>query len=299
MTMTTFAITAAVNSIRLDAGGRGEVSYTVSNTSGRPLRGRARIVPPQEAPADCFTIIGAAERDFAAAGTQQYNIQITLPLGVKAGRYLLKLDMVGVKNPDEEFASGPPITFEVRSQEPVKKPFPWWVVAVGLGALVVLAGLIFGVTGAIGDGAPLTTLPEILQAMEVQDLAVDRAILIRGQTVSFTYNLVNTSRNSVIPSTDNTFSLPLVGARQHWVERLGSEKSISAFAASTARDGDRFAIGGAIIAAEGELLAGEALSFTETLNTTGFPRDRYRISVEYRDLDGRVVQTATADFEVR
>jgi hypothetical protein len=40
-----FTITAASASMRLDAKGHGEIPFTVSNVSGRALRGRAKVVP--------------------------------------------------------------------------------------------------------------------------------------------------------------------------------------------------------------------------------------------------------------
>ncbi|MCI0648691.1 MAG: hypothetical protein L0346_27880, partial [Chloroflexi bacterium] len=91
-----FAITAATNSIKLNDKRQGEVSFTVSNTSRRAMRGRARIVPEGEAAREWFSLQDEAEQSFALAGTQQYSVRITVPPNAKAGNYLFRLNMVGV-----------------------------------------------------------------------------------------------------------------------------------------------------------------------------------------------------------
>jgi hypothetical protein len=298
---TIFAITTTTNTIRLTDNRPGEIIYTVSNTGNRPLRGRARLVLPANTPADWFTITGPAERDFAPAATQQYTVQATPGATTAGGRYLLRLDMIGVQNPDEEFAEGPTVTVEIAPAQPVAKAFPWWIVAVGLGGLFLLAVLAFILIRLLGGaGEPITTLADILEVMAIEDLETDRPLYNAGDTVLFTYNLTNSSRSPVIPDSNNTFNQPLVGVRQHWIERLGNDATIPGISANAARDGNRFAIGGSIIPVQGELAPGDQISFSEQLATNAlFPAGDYRISVEYRDLAGTVIQTETVDFEIR
>jgi hypothetical protein len=74
-----FAITTASNTVLLNDKRQGQVSFTVSNISGRPLRGRARLVPQNPATAGWLKIIGEAERELAIAGTQQCPVQVTVP----------------------------------------------------------------------------------------------------------------------------------------------------------------------------------------------------------------------------
>jgi len=155
-----FAITAATNSVRLDAKRRGETAFTVFNSSGRPIRGRAQLVPENPAAAAWLTLAGIAERDFPIAGTQQYTVQIAVPPGAPAGSYPFRLDMVGVENPDEDYTEGPTVTFEVPKPQPQKKPFPWWILLVVAGVLVVggslLAILLWPRTVEVPDVAGLT-----------------------------------------------------------------------------------------------------------------------------------------------
>lgn len=129
-----FAITTVTNTVCLDAQGRGEAAFTVFNASGRPIRGRARLVPAQPATAAWLTLVGEAERYFPVAGTQQYAVRIAPPPDARAGSHTFRLDMVGVENPDEQYTRGPTVTFEA-PERLQKRPFPWLT-------LLIIAGIL-------------------------------------------------------------------------------------------------------------------------------------------------------------
>lgn len=132
-----FSITTATDTIRLDAQGRGSTTFTVSNISGRPRRGRARLVPDRPEQASWLSIDGEAERNFTADGTHQYTVRVAVPPGAPPGRYTFGLDVVSVENPDEEWSQGPKVRFEVAASQPAGKPFPWWILVLILGLLLV------------------------------------------------------------------------------------------------------------------------------------------------------------------
>jgi hypothetical protein len=131
-----FVITATTNSVWLDPDRQGEISFTVFNAAGRPLRGRAHLAPQSEAAAGWLSLTGEAERAFNIAGAHQYTVRITVPPDAPAGNYPFRLDMTGVENPDEQYVQGPTVTFDVPVREPAK-PFPWWIVAVAVGVLAL------------------------------------------------------------------------------------------------------------------------------------------------------------------
>jgi hypothetical protein len=145
-----FSITAAADSVSLDSQGRGSTTFTVSNTSGRPRRGRAKLVPADPGQASWLSVAGEAERDFATDGTQQYTVQIATPPGTPPGRHTFGLDVVSVENPDEEWSQGPKVAFEVPAPPP-KKPFPWWILLVVL-ALLLVGGVVIWLL--LRDGEP-------------------------------------------------------------------------------------------------------------------------------------------------
>jgi beta-lactam-binding protein with PASTA domain len=136
-----FTITAASDTMSIDDKGRGEIAFTVSNASGRPLRGRTRLGMSSQAPNETswLTIAGEPERDFPVGGVQQFTVQVAVPPGSKEGKYTFRLDAYSVQNPDEDYTQGPTVAFAVAKQE-VRKPFPWWIV--GAAAAVIVVGAV-------------------------------------------------------------------------------------------------------------------------------------------------------------
>jgi hypothetical protein len=138
-----FAITTSEPSLQLSPAGRGELTFTVSNTLGQPVRVRTVIEPEGQAPRDWFTLMGDTERDLAPDGTQSYSVKLAVPPGTPEGQHAFHLLVANVANPDEQFAIGPSVAFQVQRPAPMaKKPFPWWIVAVAAGVLLISAGAI-------------------------------------------------------------------------------------------------------------------------------------------------------------
>jgi PASTA domain len=173
-TASVFAITVAATTVRLDADGRGAASFAVSNTSNRALRGRARVaaVDPQAQP--WLTLVGDAERDFAIGATQQYTVQVAVPAGAPAGTYAFRLDEVGVDNPDEEYAQGPTVAFEVVPRPPPPPPaaprVPWWIIVAAVVAVLVLAAIVAFVLVRRVPDVRGKTEPDAKVALESADL---------------------------------------------------------------------------------------------------------------------------------
>jgi beta-lactam-binding protein with PASTA domain len=124
--------------VSLNAQRKGEASFTVSNASGKPIRGRARVRPQSPAQEAWFILTEERERDFDATSTAQYTVQIDVPGDVPAGTYTFRLDVMEVEEPEENYTEGPTVTFELRAAPPPSRPFPWWILAV-VGGVVVLA----------------------------------------------------------------------------------------------------------------------------------------------------------------
>ena len=74
-----FAVTASTDRLRLDGAGRGEVSFTISNTERRLLRSRVKVQPLGAARADWFSLAGEADRDLAPDATHQVTVRIAAP----------------------------------------------------------------------------------------------------------------------------------------------------------------------------------------------------------------------------
>ena len=141
-----FDVTAATNTIRLNAQRRGEASFTVFNNSGRALRGRATVVAANPATAPWLTLEGANERDFDVAATQQFTVHIVAPPDAAPGVYTFRLDALDVALTDEGLTTGPSVNFEVPPPPPPPPPkpkIPWWIwLVIGGVVLLVIIGIV-------------------------------------------------------------------------------------------------------------------------------------------------------------
>jgi hypothetical protein len=133
-----FAITTTTAAGKLPAARRGHYQFTVTNTSGRTLTARPKVVPEPPGQESWFTVEGPAEQSLADGATAQVGVDVTVPAATPAGPLTFRLDVIGVENPDELTTKGPPVVVEVPAA-PRAKPFPWWMVAAAAGILVVLA----------------------------------------------------------------------------------------------------------------------------------------------------------------
>ena len=136
-----FAITTASDRVSVGGDGRGEITFTVTNSSPRPLRGQLRVRPLGSTKSEWLNVAGEAERAFSPNATQQVVVKVATPPGAPAGKYQFRLDAISVINPDDDFTEGPTIDLEVKATEAPKKAFPWWIVAAAAGAVVLIVTL--------------------------------------------------------------------------------------------------------------------------------------------------------------
>ena len=136
-----FAITAASERVTAGGDGRGEITFTVTNSSARPLRGQLRVRPLGSTKGEWLSVAGEAERVFSPNATQQVVVKVATPPGTPAGKYQFRLDAISVINPDDDFTEGPTIDLEVKATEAPKKAFPWWIIAAAGGAVILIVTL--------------------------------------------------------------------------------------------------------------------------------------------------------------
>jgi hypothetical protein len=136
-----FAISAVSDRVPTGGDGRGEITFTVTNSSARPLRGQLRVRPLGSTQREWLNIAGECERTFSPNATQQVVVKVNVPLGVPAGKYQFRLDTFSLINPDDDFTEGPTVDLEVKATEAPKKAFPWLLVAAAAGALILIGAL--------------------------------------------------------------------------------------------------------------------------------------------------------------
>jgi VCBS repeat-containing protein len=143
-----FSITPATNNIPIGTRRNATVLFTVTNTGGQPITGRAVLImdPPNESQAAWLRLKPPqeSERNFDLNGAQDYSVEVNVPAEALAGDYLFHLDMVGTENPDETYTAGPTVMLRVAPPPlPKKKPFPLWIILVVLGVLAVVGVILF------------------------------------------------------------------------------------------------------------------------------------------------------------
>jgi hypothetical protein len=136
-----FNITAPTDSasLKLHARQKTDVTYTVSNLSGRKLRGR--IVLKADDPAvknKWVTLPEESEKDFGGNSSFQFTITVNVPADAPPGKYTFRVDAVNADVPDEG-DSGPTVGFEVIGAP--KAPFPKWVIPVAIVVLLLVVGI--------------------------------------------------------------------------------------------------------------------------------------------------------------
>ncbi|MGA7615598.1 MAG: hypothetical protein WBX15_10515, partial [Thermoanaerobaculia bacterium] len=137
--MRKFTITTPQESIQLDANGKGEIAFTVTNVSGAPERGMALVVPQAATQAAWLTIAGESDREFAVNGVNQYVVAIELPSGTPAGSYAFRLDVVSARKTGEDHEEGPIVKFAASAT--AKKPDSRWWIWVAAALVIVVLGV--------------------------------------------------------------------------------------------------------------------------------------------------------------
>jgi hypothetical protein len=177
---TAFVITTATNTVLLGPDRSGTASFTVTNQTGRAVLARSTLVAIDPTQAGWLTLGGTAERNYPIGGTEQITVSVTVPPEAAEGRYPFRLDVVSVVLPDEDWAQGPVVAFEVPATPdlpPVIKPPPAeprgyretllgaFGGAVPLGGIGVALGIIVWVTSDTSGNDPGSDLGSVIGAL--------------------------------------------------------------------------------------------------------------------------------------
>jgi PASTA domain len=137
-----FIITAPAGTIRVNAEGAADATFTVSNGSERPQRALAKVVPLEGAQAGWFQLAGESDRDLPVQGSTQYTVRLGVPKGTPEGSYKFRLDVVTALKTGDEAADGPTVVFEVPETKKPVNPVPF-IIAGAVVLLLVIGGVIW------------------------------------------------------------------------------------------------------------------------------------------------------------
>lgn len=137
-----FHVVPASDTLVLDPGGTGEVTYNVTNARTASTRVRVAVVPLRESQKEWYELADDAERLFSGGETVQVKVRVQVPASTPAGQFGFRLDALEADATDEPGVEGQSVGFEwAPPQGDGKKPFPWWIVAVAAGLLLLGGGV--------------------------------------------------------------------------------------------------------------------------------------------------------------
>ncbi|NIM94241.1 MAG: hypothetical protein GTO18_11090 [Anaerolineales bacterium] len=152
-----FDITVPTTTVDLGSQRKGQISFTVTNISGRALRGRAVVVPDDTSTGGWIIIEGQHTRDFPISGTQQYVVEVAVPSDARAGTYSFRLDMAREAIPDEDYTEGPRVTF-IAPEVDEQPTFPLWAILILIAVIVIVGGVIAFLVFSSSEEEPESTL---------------------------------------------------------------------------------------------------------------------------------------------
>lgn len=122
----------------------GAASFSITNKTNQPLAGRLSVVPQGNAKAEWFEVMGEAQRNFAAAETQQATVNVTVSGDAPAGNYTFRLRIVNVNDPDNDYTDGATASFKVPEVVPSGGGgFPTWAyIAIAVALVVIVGGVL-------------------------------------------------------------------------------------------------------------------------------------------------------------
>ncbi len=127
---------------------KGTAVFGVTNKTGEGLTGRFSVQVQGAGKAEWYSIQGEPERPVAAGETQTVTVVAKIPAATPAGQHRIKLRATNVNDPDNDSTDSAVATVTipaVAKPPPAKKPFPWWILAVAGGVLVLVIGVIVAV----------------------------------------------------------------------------------------------------------------------------------------------------------
>jgi hypothetical protein len=136
-----FTITTPSEKVRLVAGDRSNMVFTLTNTSSSPQHVLLRAVPLGDTQA-AWLSIGETEREFAGGGTAQVSVSIVVPRETLPGRYPFRLDIVSAQRGGEDYEEGPTVYVDVNiaSITDGDGEGHWWMWA-SAAALLLIVGI--------------------------------------------------------------------------------------------------------------------------------------------------------------
>jgi hypothetical protein len=166
--MSSFTITtpeATVNlrpsSVRQGEMAKGTATYSVTNRTGATVRTGLRVRTGSGTEPGWFTVRDGEERDIAPGATTSFSVDLAVPGG--SAKHSFNVVVVKLSDPDNDFEQGSTVAFDAPALilGGRENKFPYWIVAVAAGLLLLVGGAITVFVMMSGDNgdADGPTLP--------------------------------------------------------------------------------------------------------------------------------------------
>jgi len=195
--MPAFDVTANPTTLEAKVGEKNSLVVTVTNRLGRPVTARASAVVDPAVGSAWIKAPPDAQKAFGQAATLEFQFGIEVPAAAPPGVYKVRIDVVDVEQPDDNFGQSPMIAVTVPKPPEVVVTqggggVPWWVWLV---AALVIVGVGFGIWKAFFSSKGMPDLvkepyAEAIAALDTSKFVITRVDTLNHDTTSFKRGLV-------------------------------------------------------------------------------------------------------------
>jgi len=161
---------------------KGSAVFSVTNKSVEGLTARLSVQIQGDGKPEWYQVQGESERPVAAGETQTVTVVAKVPGATPAGQHRIKLRAINVNDPDndstESSAAAVTIPAAAAPKPAGAKPFPWWILAVVGGGLVLVIGVIIAIV-VMSGGSKVPSVVGKPYADAVKDLDKAGYIVIK------------------------------------------------------------------------------------------------------------------------
>jgi hypothetical protein len=133
---------------------KGSAVFGVTNKTGEGLTARFSVQVQGGGKPEWYLVQGEPERPVAAGENQTVTVVAKIPAATPPGQHRIKLRAINVNDPDNDTTDSSATTVTVPAAGAAapspKKPFPWWILAVGGGVLALVIGVIIAIVAMSG-----------------------------------------------------------------------------------------------------------------------------------------------------
>jgi hypothetical protein len=184
--MPAFEVTVSPTALDGTRGKQQTIVVTATNRLDRPVIARAVAIVKPPAAAAWFTAPPDAQRAFNQPNaTEKFQFGFAVPATANAGSYTVRIDVIDVDNPDDNFGQSAVLAVQVPEAvvppPPPPPPFKWWIL---VAAAVVLLGVGFAVWKIFFSAKKMPDLVKQPYAAALASLDTARFVITKVDTLN-------------------------------------------------------------------------------------------------------------------